>query len=101
MSEETASVKKRGRPKRVSVPDAQDEKYPRVCLIKTNAKKVMDPIRYDMIQHKEFMYLIEKRDGQCLLCPGPSPASYLATWVPEDCIKPYRQKTVYSGQSGS
>ena len=49
----------------------------------------------------EYLYLIERKDGQCLLCPGPSPASYLATWVPEDCIKPYKLKRTDAGQSGS
>ena len=101
MSEMKPDVKRRGRPKREPVPDVQDSKYQKVCLIKSSAKKAMDPIRYDMIQHKTFMYLIEERDGQCLLCPGPSPASYLATWVPADCIKPYKEKPVESGQNGS
>ena len=82
--------KRRGRPKQepVQIP----EKYPRVSLVKSKLKQVLDPIKYDMIQHKEYMYLISNNDGQCLLCPGPSPASYLAVTVPEDCIKPYRPK---------
>lgn len=82
--------KRRGRPKQE--PAQAPEKYPRVSLVKSKLKQVLDPIKYDMIQHKEYMYLISNNDGQCLLCPGPSPASYLAVTVPEDCIKPYRPK---------
>ena len=96
-----AEVKKRGRPKQTPPPNPQEERYPKVCLLKTKARKALDAFHYDRIQHKEYLYLIERKDGQCLLCPGPSPASYLATWVPEDCIKPYKPKRIDAGQSGS
>lgn len=93
--------KRRGRPRKVKAETPLEvkhiERYPKVCLLKTKAKKAMDPFKYDMLYYKDYLYLIETKDGQCLLSPRPTSASYLLAWVPEDCIKPYRDK---SGQHG-
>ena len=75
-------------------PEPIVEKYQRVVLVKSKAKTAMDPFKYDMLQSKPWLYLIENRDGMVKLSPRDTPASYLAVTVPEDCVKLWKEPRV-------
>lgn len=86
-----APQKKTGRSRERNVVP-EEPKYPRVCLVRGKAKRALGPFEWERLEARECLYLIRTEDGRCLVCPWPTPASYLAVWVPEDCLKPYRVK---------
>lgn len=82
-------------------PERPSEKYLRVVLIKSKARKAMDQFKYDMLEGKSWLYEVKREDGMVTLSPRDTPASYLLATVPEDCVKPWKAQRVKKGNDSS
>ena len=77
-----------------------NEKHPRVVLVKSKAKKAIDPFRLEQLARREWLYQVGEHDGMVRISPYDTAASYMATDVPADCVRPYRKPGNTSGGAG-
>lgn len=81
-------------------PERLTERYPRVVLAKSKAKKAMDPFKYDMLEGKPWLYEVRREDGMVTVSPRDTVGSYMLATVPEDCVKAWKAPRVKKGGSG-